>query len=314
MRYTRLRSFHAVATAGGFNAAAADLNISQPTLTAQVGALEQEYGVELFMRRGRRSELTDAGRHLLTITTRMFLEEQEAHAYLEQTRELRTGRLTIGAVSPYHVTAMLAAFRSAYPGIELSVALGNTADVLSDLLEYRSDIAVLAYVDPDPRVLTIPHRRHPIVVFARADHRLAGRGRITLRELDGEAMVVREQGSTTRRAFTAALDAAGVKPRIVMEIGSREAVRIAVIHGLGLSYVSDAEFVPDPSLVKIEVQPPEIYTYAQIGVLAARRDSRIIRAFLDVVEDKLGSQASPAATTPPSATSRPSRRGSRARR
>ena len=144
MRHTGLRSFHAVATAGGFNAAAAEFNISQPTLTTQVAALEDEYGVELFVRRGRRSELTDAGRHLLAITTRMFLEEEEAIAFLEQSRELRTGRLTIGAVSPYHVTAMLAAFRSTYPGIELSVALGNTADVLNDLLEYRSDIAVLA--------------------------------------------------------------------------------------------------------------------------------------------------------------------------
>jgi aminoethylphosphonate catabolism LysR family transcriptional regulator len=288
MRHSGLRSFHAVATAGGFNAAAAEFNISQPTLTTQVAALEDEYGVELFVRRGRRSELTDAGRHLLAITTRMFLEEEEAIAFLEQSRELRTGRLTIGAVSPYHVTAMLAAFRSAYPGIELSVALGNTADVLNDLLEYRSDIAVLAYVDPDPRVLTIPHRRHPIVVFARNDHRLAGRTTIPLRELDGEAMVVREQGSTTRRAFTAALDDAGVKPRIVMEIGSREAVRIAVIHGLGLSYVSDAEFVPDPALVKIAVEPPEIYTYAQIGVLERRKNSRIIQAFLDVVRDRLG--------------------------
>ena len=78
----------------------------------------------------------------------MFLEEQEALAYLEQSRELRTGRLAIGAVSPYHVTEMLAAFQRNYPGIELSVSLGNTADVLQELLDYRIDVAVLAYTDP----------------------------------------------------------------------------------------------------------------------------------------------------------------------
>ena len=263
------------------------LNITQPTLTAQVAALEAEYGVELFMRQGRHSRLTDAGRDLLAITTRMFLEEQEALAFLEQSRELRTGRLAIGAVGPYHVTEMLAAFQRKYPGIELSVSLGNTADVKLELLEYRIDIAILAHTDPDERVLLIPYRRHPIVVFCRKDHRLARRRSIKLRDLEGEHMIVREQGSTTRRAFTAALAAAHVTPQIVMEIGSREAIREAVIHGIGISYVSDAEFVPDPSLVKINVEPGEIYTYAQLGILEKRRDSRIIRAFLDVVRKEL---------------------------
>ena len=78
MQYTRLRSFHAVATAGGFNAAAAAFNISQPTLSAQVGALEDEYGLELFVKKGRRRELSDSGRQLLAITTRLFAEEDEA--------------------------------------------------------------------------------------------------------------------------------------------------------------------------------------------------------------------------------------------
>ena len=162
------------------------------------------------------------------------------------------------------------------------MSLGNTADVKLETLEYRIDIAFLAHTE-DERVLLIPYRRHPIVVFCRKDHRLARRRSIKLRDLEGEHMIVREQGSTTRRAFTAALGAAGVAPQIVMEIGSREAIREAVIHGIGISYVSDAEFVPDPSLVKINVEPGEIYTYAQLGILEKRRDSRIIKAFLDVV-------------------------------
>jgi DNA-binding transcriptional LysR family regulator len=72
-----------------------------------------------------------------------------------------------------------------------------------------------------------------------------------------------------------------------MEIGSREAIREAVIHGIGISYVSDAEFVADPSLVKINVQPSVIYTYAQLGILEKRKDSRVIKAFLDVVREEL---------------------------
>ena len=283
MRYTQLRSFHLVADAGGFNAAAEAFNISQPTLTAQVGALEDEFGVELFVKRGRRRELSDTGRQLLAITTRLFAEEAEALAFLSETRELRTGRLSISAVGPFHVTEMLAAFNQAYPQIELAVKLGNSAEVLDDLASYRCDVAVLAYIDEDDRLLTIPYRRHPVAVFVRRDHRFATRDSIRLSELEGEPIIAREQGSTTRRAFEEALARAGTKPRLVMEIGSREAIREAVIHGLGISYVSEAEFVPDENLKLIAIEGTEIYTYAHVVVLKQREASRMISAFLDVV-------------------------------
>ncbi|WP_439498526.1 LysR substrate-binding domain-containing protein [Bosea sp. (in: a-proteobacteria)] len=283
MRYTRLRSFHAVASAGGFNAAAAMFNISQPTLTAQVGALEGEYGVELFVRKGRRRELSDAGRQLLAITTRLFAEEGEALAFLEQSREFKTGKLSISAVGPFHVTEMLAAFNRAYPGIELAVKLGNSTEVLDDLFDYKCDVAVLAYIDEDDRLLTIPYRRHPVAVFVRKDHRFARRKSVEIAELDGEPVIIREHGSTTRRAFEQALAAAKARPRTVMEIGSREAIREAVIRGLGISYVSVAEFVPDPDLRLIPISDAEIYTYAHVVVLRKREASRVVRAFLDVV-------------------------------
>ncbi len=283
MRYTQLRSFHLVADTGGFNAAADAFNISQPTLTAQVGALEAEFGVELFVKRGRRRELSDTGRQLLAITTRLFAEEAEALAFLSDTRELRTGRLSISAVGPFHVTEMLAAFNQAYPEIELAVKLGNSAEVLDDLASYRCDVAVLAYIDEDDRLLTVPYRRHPVAVFVRSDHRFASRDSIELTELEGEPMIVREQGSTTRRAFEEALAGTGTKPHLMMEIGSREAIREAVIHGLGISYVSEAEFVPDEALKLIPIAGAEVYTYAHVVVLKQRESSRIIKAFLDVV-------------------------------
>lgn len=283
MRYTQLRSFHNVANAGGFNAAADAFNISQPTLTAQVGALEDEFGVELFVKRGRRRELSDTGRQLLAITTRLFAEEAEALAFLTESRELRTGRLSIGAVGPFHVTEMLAAFNLAYPGIELAVKIGNSTEVLDDLAAYRCDVAVLAYIDEDDRLLTIPYRRHPVAIFVRRDHRFAGCRSIRLPELEGEPMIMREQGSTTRRALEGALAETGTRPRLVMEIGSREAVREAVIRGLGIGYVSEAEFVPDETLKLIPIDGAEVYTYAHVVVMKQRETGRIIKAFLDVV-------------------------------
>jgi len=284
MRYTQLRSFHAVARAGSMTAAAKALRVSQPTITAQVKALERAFDTELFVRGGRRLRLTEAGQGLYAIAQRFLDQEKEAVDYLNQTRELATGHLRVGAVGPYHATAMLGAFNQRYPGVYVSVKIGNSSDVVRGLIDYATDVAVLAHIDPDPRLTAIPYSRHPVVVMAHRGHRLFNRRSIRLGQLEGERLIVREQGSTTRRAFDTALRAKSVTPRVVMEIGSREAIREAVAQGIGLGVVSEAEFIADPRLSACRVSDARIYTEAHIVHLTERREARIVRAFLGVVE------------------------------
>jgi len=299
MNLTQLRSFHAVASSGGFIAGAALLNVSQPTLTAQIKALEAEFGVELFYRRNRRSELTPSGRDLHAITLRLFAEEKEAREFLAATKGLRTGQLRIGAVGPYHVTEMLAAFNQRYPGITLSMSIGNSSAVQRELLDYRSDIAVLAHIDADERLIAIHYRRHPVLVFMSADHRLARRKSVRMEELAEEPFVARELGSTTRRAFEAAAEEKGIKLRTIIEIGSREAIREAVIHGIGIGYVSEAEFIPDARLSLVRIANAEIFTAAHVVYLRERAHSRLIKAFLDVVRIAAPRTASAVGTSRP---------------
>lgn len=280
MRHTQLRSFHAVAQRLSFTVAARELGVSQPTITTQVKSLEQEFGVELFVRRGRRIELTETGGGLLDITRRLFADEKEASDYLNETRGLKTGHLRVGAVGPYHVTDMLAAFNARYPGIYVSVTVGNSRESLRDLLDYRTDVAVLAHVDPDARLVAIPYRRHRVVVMCPADHDFADRRSIRARDMEGQRLIVREAGSTTRRAFDQAMREKDVRPRIVMEIGSRESIREAVAKGIGLGVVSEKEFIPDPRIRSLQVSDAEIYTYAHVVHLRERQNARLVRAFL----------------------------------
>lgn len=280
MRHTQLRSFHAVAQRMSFTVAARELGVSQPTITTQVKSLEQEFGVELFVRRGRRIELTETGGGLLDITRRLFADEKDAADYLNETRGLKTGHLRVGAVGPYHVTDMLAAFNVRYPGIYVSVTVGNSRDTLRDLLDYRTDVAVLAHVDPDTRLVAIPYRQHRVVVMCPADHAFAGRRAIRARDMEGERLIVREAGSTTRRAFDQAMREKDVRPKVVMEIGSRESIREAVAKGIGLGVVSEMEFIPDPRIRALQVSDAEIYTYAHVVHLRERQNARLVRAFL----------------------------------
>lgn len=303
MRHTQLRSFHAVAQQLSFTAAARELGVSQPTITTQVKSLEREFGVELFVRHGRRIELTETGGGLLDITRRLFADEKEAADYLNETRGLRTGHLRVGAVGPYHVTDMLAAFNARHPGLYVSVAVGNSRDTLRDLLDYRTDVAVLAHVDPDPRLVAIPYRRHRVIAFCPVDHPLAQRRSIRARDMEGQRLIVREAGSTTRHAFDQAMLEANVRPKVVMEIGSRESIREAVAKGIGVGVVSEAEFIPDPRTRPLPITDVEIYTYAHVVHLKERQNARLVRAFLQVLAGLL-SVSSPSSRRRPSSSRR----------
>ena len=285
MRLTQLRSFLAVAQSGGFTAAAERLGVSQPTLTAQVGLLESQYGVELFHRIGRGVQLTETGQRLLAVTGQLASIESDAVHLLKDAGDLRTGLLTLGAVGPFQATDMLSAFSRRHPAMEVQVRFGNSETVVRELLEFRTDVAVLAHFADDPRLHGLPFSRARVVVFVPVDHRLAGRKSVRIEQLEGERMIVREEGSTTRKAVDAALARAGVKPRVVMALASREAIREAVAKGIGIATVSEAGYVPDPRIRMLRISNADIWTETHVMCLKARRPARVVEAFMRIAEE-----------------------------
>ncbi|MDH4652709.1 MULTISPECIES: LysR substrate-binding domain-containing protein [unclassified Pseudomonas] len=281
MSSAKLRAFLAVARHGSFSAGARALGLSQPTLTTQVQSLERQHNVELFHRRGRRIELSDVGQQLLPIAQRLAALELEAHNLLRDSGRLDSGQLKLGAVGPFHVIEMVDHYRQRHPRIEVSIRVGNSAEVLADLEQYVTDIAVLAGLHQDPGLCTVRYARHAIILFARHDHPLARRDSIALGELEGQPLLQREAGSTTRAALELALAQAGVTPRIAMEIGSREALREAVVRGIGLGAVSEAEFIPDPRIKPIRIEGDPVHTETYLYCLAERRNSLLISSFFE---------------------------------
>ena len=201
---------------------------------------------------------------------------------LEDSGELRTGVLRVGAVSPYHVTEMLASFNKKFPNIFVSMRVGNSQSVLDELTNYETDVAILAHFLDDPLLYSMPYQRHPVVIFANRNHPLAKHKSVKLSRLNGEPMIMREAGSTTRKSFEDACKRNKVEPRVIMEIGSREAIREAVIKGVGLSIVSEAEYVADPEITVIRISDADICTDAHVVCLRDRREARLIKAFLEI--------------------------------
>lgn len=281
--FTLLRTFHAVAETRSFTLAARALGIGQPTVTTQIQELQSAYKVELFRRVGRRIELTEAGEALLPITRRLTGIRDEAEEVLLAHGRLQVGSLRLAAVGPFHATEMIAAFRRSYPGIALSVTLGNSEQTLRRVLDLKADVGVLAHTIADPRIHTVPYRTHPVIAFVGRDHPWFRRKEVQLKEFAGQPFVLREPGSTTRRAFEAALAKAGIAIDPVFEIGSREGVWKAVEQGLGISVVADFEFVAHPNLRPIPIKGTSIQTEYRLACLVERTTSPKIAAFLSEV-------------------------------
>jgi aminoethylphosphonate catabolism LysR family transcriptional regulator len=293
MNLAQLRAFNAVAGAGGFTRAAARLGVTQPTLSGQVKALEEAYGVELMERRGRQLALTETGAALLELTRRIFGLAEEAEQLLSAARGLERGHLRIGADAPYHILPAVAAFTQRYPKLRLSLTIGNSEGLIRDLVDHRIDVAVVANLAADARVHALAVRRDRLVLFVHKAHAWARRRQVRPADLGGERLVLREPGSSTRRVFETAMARAGIALEEVIEINSREAVREAVAAGLGIGVVSESEFGNDARLVKIRLADADLSATEFVACLAERRELRLIRAFLEIVEDSVFSAPAP---------------------
>jgi LysR family transcriptional regulator, low CO2-responsive transcriptional regulator len=286
MSLTGLKAFHLVAQAGSFTKAARAGHVSQPTISAQVRALEEAHGARLFDRRGRTVSLTPLGQSLFAITTRLFAAEEEAKALLAGARTLTTGHLRVAADSASHVMPLLAELKRRHGGLTFSLRIGNSNDVVTEVLDYVADVGVTAKQTSDPRIHSLRLREDRLVVFVPTSHRWARRRAVPLRELAGQDLVMRERGSITREVFETRLAEAGVRPGALVEVQSREAVREAVAAGFGIGIIFDSEFGQDPACRKLAVSGADLSVAEYVICLEERRRLPLVRSFLDVLSPK----------------------------
>lgn len=284
LNHAQLRAFHAVAEQGGFTTAAARLGITQPAVTVQVKALEEHYRVELFHRRPRQAVLTVVGQELYQLTQRMVALERQADTFLEAEGGLKRGRITIAADGPFHIMPLIQAIHAELPGLSVNVSTGNSSFVRQALLDYQAEIGVLSEHEADERFTVLSSNQHAVILMIPADHPWAGRSSVGIGELEGVPMVLREKGSATRRRFEEVLTAAHVAPEVVLEIGSREAVREAVATGIGLGVIQEPEFGNDPRLAKAVIREVDLTANEYLVCLAERRDSRLLAALKPLLQ------------------------------
>ena len=299
----QLRVFEASARLGSLTRAAEELHIAQPTASVQIKKLTETVGMPLFEQVGKRLYLTDAGQRLYAGCREVFGALSALEEALNGMRSMESGhlRLAVSSTCKYLAPRLVGAFIEQYPGIDASLEIHNRQTLIERLAGNEDDLYLFA--DPLARedVVTQSLVPNPLVVFAREDHPLAHVPAIPFARLAEERFLLREPGSGTRKVVTGLFERLGLAPKTRLELNTDEAIKEAILSGLGVSILSRFTFglEPDaPRLTCLDVEGFPIENHWHFAYPVGKQLSSTVRAFMDFARTEAKALAGCATTCP----------------
>lgn len=245
IRHTTLRQFQifeAIVRLGSFTRAAEELFLTQPTVSMQTKKLSDSIGLPLLEQVGRRVQPTEAGRALYISVRTIFQTLSNVEMAVSDLKGVRRGRLRLGVVTTakYIAPRLMGGFSDEYPGVELALKVSNRERVVDRMLNGVDDLYIMGQVPSDlTDIESHPFAPNPLVVIAPQQHPWVGRKEpVTIEELAEHPLILRETGSGIRDTVLRLFEEKGLRPNVRMEMGSNEAIKHAVVAGLGVSIIS----------------------------------------------------------------------------
>jgi DNA-binding transcriptional LysR family regulator len=284
--FPQLHLFATTARLGSFTRAAEELHMAQPTASVQMKKLAETIGVPLFEQVGKRLYLTDAGRRLDETCQEVFRAFTALEESLARMRAFDAGqlRLAVSTTGMGFAPRLLGAFVALHPGIETSVQAHNRQTLVHRLANNEDDLYLFADAPEMEDVVAQELVPNPLVVLARDDHPLAHEKNIPFERLAAEPFLIREEGSGARRITMRLFHKRGLAPKIRMELGTNEAIKEAILSGLGVTIILRYTFGLDPessryACLDVEGFPLENHWY--LVYPQGKQLSPAARAFLD---------------------------------
>lgn len=261
MELRHLRYFEAVARLNHVTRAAAELHVAQPALSKQLRDLEEELGVTLFDRLGRRVQLTEAGGALLPHARAILTQVDAARAAMAERVGLQRGLATVGApptVGTHLLPGALAAFNTRYPGIELRLREAGIGTLLEQLAAGLADLAVVALPVDDPDLTVAPLFSEELLLAVAPQHPLAKRSSVALASLADQPFVLSPENYELREATLVACRQAGFTPRVVLDGGEMDTLLRFVAAGLGVALVPRLALDGQNDLVAVRISDQKL--------------------------------------------------------
>ena len=287
MELRQLATFRLLATTLNFTRTAIALNYVQSNVTAQIQALEEELGVRLFDRLGKRVALTDVGERLFRYAEQILDLADEMHK-VASTEEDIMGTLVISApqsLCTYRLPKLLYTFRSCYPQVSVQFRPSPVADLRRLVSEGMLDIAFVLEEPVHSTQLTVKSLcLEPLYVIAMPSHPLVGLDHIKPADIEGETVLLTESGCSYRALFEHSLAVAGVKPATTLEFSSVEAIKQCVMLGMGISILPEMAISEELEQGKLAVIPwilPDAQIFTQMVWHKEKWLSPAFRAFIE---------------------------------
>jgi DNA-binding transcriptional LysR family regulator len=288
MNFHQLRVFLEVAKEKNFSAAAARLCVTQPAVTWQVKNLEEHYGLRFFERTRKKITLTAEGKILFDFADRILNLSRQAEEALTDLKGLSRGALRIDSVptfGDYSLPALLDLFHKRYPGIAIEIHTGNSRQVIENTLLHKNDIAFVAR-DPENEKLVARELLSDLLVgIVSPRHPFGRRKSIFLKELNGQPLILREQGSSSRASVDEILKRKGVSPVIIMESASTSLIKKMVEGDTAMAILSQQVVKKEVLAKSLRVLPISDVEIARRFYIIYHKDkyfSRVLKAFMDV--------------------------------
>jgi len=269
--------------------AAKILHRTQPAISIQIKELEKRYGVKLIDIVGKKVCLTPAGSELWEAYQNIDQQISAIAIKLSKRSGTLKGIFNIAIVSTaqYFIPKLLGDFRHKYPEVEIKLTVTNRASVLLRLKNNLDDLVILSQLPKELKIDTQAVLDDQLVLIAATEHSLAMRKNLQLSDLKNEHYLIREQGSGTRTAMEKIFKKQKFQPQIVMELGSGEAIKQAVIANMGVSLVSKMSLDQELKLKKLVILKvrnfPVKHTWYAVH-LANKTLSPITEAFLKFIQ------------------------------
>lgn len=238
--FRQLRVFTEVARQGSVQRAAEALHLTPPAISMQIREMESQVGLTLFDRSGRRLVLSTAGEYFLVYARRLLGTLKEAEDAMARLTRIESGVLTLGMVSSakYYLPPLLARFHAEHPAIEVRLRLGNRDQLVALMKANEVDLSVMGRPPRDWPNRAEPFALHPHVLVTAPGHPFTRLDSVPAEALAREPFIVREPTSGTRAALEEYLARFGLQPVFIMEMDSTEAIKQAVMAGMGVSLLS----------------------------------------------------------------------------
>jgi DNA-binding transcriptional LysR family regulator len=221
--------------------AAEALCITQPAVTNQLRAFEEELGLKFFVRKPGGILLTEEGKILYEYAKRFFDLETEIERVTNDLKGLRAGTVSLGALrmySPTFLHLLINHFHRLYPNIMVKVSEAGSLDLIESLLDFRNEVVICIRVEENPNVCFIPFCQEELVVVLPVGHRLAGKREISIRAVADERVILRRKGSASRFLVTQLFQRSKISPQILTEADNTELIKNMILREEGISFLA----------------------------------------------------------------------------